>query len=133
MKVGDIMTRSVVTISMDDPLRLANDIFKRTRFHHLLVVEDGLLFGVLSDRDLLKAISPNIGTASESPRDVATLNKRVHQAMSRKPVTLNAEDDLSDALAVFENHAVSCIPVVDEDSKPVGIISWRDVLHVLAA
>jgi len=40
------------------------------------VIESGKLIGVVSDRDLLKAISPNIGTMSETYRDEATLNKR---------------------------------------------------------
>lgn len=133
MKVCDFMTRSVVTIAMDDPLSLASDIFKRTRFHHLLVVEDGVLYGVLSDRDLLKAMSPNIGTAAETAKDIATLNKRVHQVMTRKPVTLNENDDINDAVTLFREHSVSCLPVVNSNREPSGIISWRDVLNTLAA
>jgi hypothetical protein len=39
------------------------------------------LCGVISDRDLLRALSPYVGTASENARDTATLRKRVHQIM----------------------------------------------------
>ncbi|HBR95804.1 MAG TPA: CBS domain-containing protein [Gammaproteobacteria bacterium] len=133
MILGDIMTPAVVTIGMDDPLRVASDIFKRTRFHHLLVVESNTLYGVLSDRDLLKAMSPNIGTAAETARDIATLNKRVHQVMSRKPITLEPNATIADAVAIFQTHAVSCIPIVDEERHPVGILSWRDLLGAMAA
>lgn len=128
MKVDEIMTKKVVTIEMDDSLRLARSIFDQTKFHHLLVVEGGVLYGVLSDRDLLKATSPNIGKISETAKDAATLNKKVHLVMSRKPITVGPEDCLQDVLAVFNSHTVSCIPVVDGNNHPVGIISWRDVL-----
>lgn len=128
MKVGTIMTKRIVTISMDDSLRVAREIFNRTKFHHLLVIEDDHLFGVLSDRDLLKAISPNIGTISATEKDESTLNKRVHQVMTRELITLHEDSHIADAVGVFNEYAVSCIPIVDEQNRPVGILSWRDVL-----
>ncbi len=128
MKVDEIMTRAIVTIKMDDSLKLARDIFGRTKFHHLLVVEGKVLYGVLSDRDLLKAVSPNIGTVSETVKDTATLNKKVHQIMTRKPVTLHPQSSVNHVIDVFNSYTVSCVPVVDDECKPVGIVSWRDVL-----
>ena len=76
MSIDKLMSKNVVTIEMDDSLSVVKEIFDNTRFHHLLVVEAGKLFGVISDRDLLKAISPNIGTAAETASDAASLNKK---------------------------------------------------------
>ncbi|MCM1128369.1 MAG: CBS domain-containing protein [Oxalobacter formigenes] len=131
MKIRDIMTKSVVTVEMDDKLSLVKEIFDNSKFHHLLVMEEGKLFGVVSDRDLLKAISPNLGTMVITYRDLATLNKRVHQIMTRKPVTLKADDSISDAAALFNTHRISCLPVVDDDFRPVGIVSWRDLIKTM--
>ena len=47
--------------------------------------------------------------------------------MSRDPVTLPRHAAHSDAMQLFLEHRISCIPIVDEDFKPVGILSWRDV------
>jgi acetoin utilization protein AcuB len=131
MTIAKIMSKSVVTVEMDDTLKVVKDVFDHTRFHHLLVVDAGKLFGVLSDRDLLKAISPRIGTLSETSRDTATLNKRVHQIVTRKPLTLMSNAGISDAIEIFINHSISCIPVVDDEHKPIGIISWRDILKAI--
>ena len=131
MSVEKLMSKTVVTVEMDDSLKVVKEIFDNTRFHHLLVVESGKLFGVISDRDLLKALSPNIGTAAETAKDAATLNKRVHQIVSRKPVTLAPNAGLYDAIEVFNNYNISCIPIVDNKHKAVGIISWRDILKAL--
>ncbi len=79
MSVEKIMSKTAVTVEMDDSLRTVKEIFDKTRFHHLLVVESGKLIGVISNRDLLKVLSPNIGTVHETARDAACLNKRVHQ------------------------------------------------------
>ncbi len=125
------MSKSVVIVEMDDSLKMVKEIFDNTRFHHLLVVESGKLFGVISDRDLLKALSPNIGTAAETTGEAATLNKRVHQIMTRKPVTLAPNAGIYDAIEIFNSYKISCIPVVDDERKPIGIISWRDILRAL--
>lgn len=97
----------------------------------LKVLEADIPIGVISDRDLLKALSPYIGTATETSRDVATLNKRAHQIMSRKPITIGPQAGIEDAIVLFNNHTVSCIPVTDESNKPMGIISWRDIFKAL--
>ena len=131
MSVEKIMSKTVVTVEMDDSLRVVKEIFDNTRFHHLLVVESGKLFGVISDRDLLKALSPHIGTVGETARDAASLNKRVHQIMTRKPVVVGQNAGIFDAIEIFNNHNISCVPVVDDECKPVGIISWRDILKTL--
>jgi acetoin utilization protein AcuB len=129
MHVRDVMTVRVVTVEMDDPLRMVKQIFDSTKFHHLLVVnEDHKLYGVVSDRDLLRALSPYIGTNVETARDIATLNKRVHQIMTRKPITLGPDALIEDAVELFLTSRISCIPVVNHDFRPLGIISWRDIL-----
>lgn len=131
MNVEKIMSKRIVTVEMDDSLKTVKEIFNNVHFHHLLVVESGKLYGVISDRDLLKALSPNIGTIIETAKDTVTLNKRVHQVMTSKPVTLTPNAGVNDAIEIFNNHKISCIPVVDDKNKPVGIISWRDILKAI--
>ena len=129
MKVQDIMSKRVVTVRLDDRLHVVKRIFDSTHFHHLVAIEDdGTLYGVVSDRDLLRALSPFIGSTAETVRDAATLNKAVHQIMTRKPITLPPEASVADAIKVFLAHPVSCIPIVDAQFVPLGIVSWRDVL-----
>lgn len=133
MRIEQIMSSPVVTVEMDDRLEEIKHIFDNTRFHHLLVVAGGSLVGVISDRDLLRALSPFIGTPSEGHRDIATLNRRAHQIMHRDLVTLTPQDAVQDAVALFNQHVISCIPIVDDKRHPVGIVSWRDILRSLQA
>lgn len=131
MLVKDIMSKSVVTVGLDDTLGLVKEIFDHSKFHHLLALEHGELLGVVSDRDLFKALSPNIGTPIESYKDTATLNKKVHQIMSRKPKTLREDASVDAAIDLFNEHGISCIPILSSHDKLVGILSWRDVLRNL--
>src|SRR5580698_7428020 len=118
MDVGSIMTTRVVSVELDDRLDVVKKIFDTLKFHHLLVVDDGgKLKGVVSDRDLLKALSPYVGSASENARDIATLNKRVHQIMSRNLITLQPQAVLGEAMQLFLEHRISCIPIVNGEFK----------------
>ena len=131
-KVRDLMTARIVTIGMDDTLRTAQRIFSRHKFHHLVVVESGKPVGVLSDRDLLKNISPFVGALlSELPRDSATLRRRVHQMMTRKLVSIGPDCEISLAAQRMMDEHVSCLPVIDNDDKVVGIITIHDLLRWL--
>lgn len=132
MNVESIMTARVVTVEMDDRLEVVREIFDRLNFHHLLVIDEvKKLVGVVSDRDLLKALSPHVGSAAETARDLATLNKRVHQIMSRTLFTLHPQAVIHEAVQLFLDQRISCIPIVNDEFKPVGIVSWRDVMKPL--
>jgi acetoin utilization protein AcuB len=115
---------------MDDSLKTVKDLFDNTGFHHFPVIENGRLMGLISEHDLLTAISPNIGLPSETPKDLATLNKRAHQIMTRALITARPDTDIYEAVNILVYHDVSIIPVVDGD-RLMGIISWRDLLKAL--
>ena len=130
MSIEEIMTRDIVTVRMGDSVAVVKDIFDKSPFHHLLVVESGELFGVISDRDLFKILSPTIGTAFETTSDLGILNKKAHQLLTRKPITLLEKSGIFEAVKIFKKYDISCIPIVNNQNKPVGIISWRDLLKI---
>lgn len=131
MLIAEIMTAKPVTVNMDAELWQIKNIFDSVLFHHLLVVDetDGTFAGIISDRDLLRSLSPYIHTASESLRDIETLQKRAHQVMSRHPVTVTPETDCNIAVKKMLDADVSCLPVVNEAGAVVGIVTWKDFLR----
>ena len=131
MLLTDMMSKAVVTVEPDDTLALVKQMFHLGKFHHVLVMQHGQLVGVVSDRDLYKALSPNIDTPAESYKDTATLNKSVRQIMSHQPIVLNEHATVDDAIDIFNAHVISCIPIVSQQGQLLGIISWRDILRNL--
>jgi len=127
-KVSEIMSTRVVTIEMDDRLLVAQEIFENAPFHHLLVIEDDELQGVLSERDYLRALSPHVGNINETERDSETLQRRAHQVMSRNPVTISPHKTLNDASRLMLEHDIGSLPVLKR-GKIVGIITWKDLLR----
>ncbi|MGY3904530.1 CBS domain-containing protein [Aeromonas lusitana] len=130
MLIKEIMTTRIATVSMDDRLNVIKEIFEQAHFRHLLVVEEEALVGVISDRDMLRAISPYLDTDAEMNRDTETLNRRAHQVMSRQLVTIAPDQTLQAATTLMLERNVSCLPVL-ENGALVGIVSWKDLLRVM--
>ena len=128
MKISEIMTKEVVTVDMDASLKMIYEIFDKKKFHHILVTEEDELRGVISDRDVLKVISPFLNTLAEQDRDLTTLKKRAHQIMSRKPITITKDTNSEEAVQLLLRENISCLPVLSSDGKIDGIITWKDLL-----
>lgn len=126
--VGAIMTRHVVKVSMDDSVRQVREIFESVKFHHLVVMENGRVAGLISDRDLLKNLSPFVGKTTERAQDLSTLNKRVHQIMSRRLVSCTPETTLNEAGTIMLDQRVECLPVLNGSGECVGVVTLRDML-----
>jgi acetoin utilization protein AcuB len=130
MIIADIMTVDPVTVNMDTELLVIKEIFDHVYFHHLLVENesDKTFVGVISDRDLLSALSPYIYTAAETWRDKETLTKRAHQIMSRQMDTVTLTTDCTIAVRKMLDADISCLPVVGDDNVILGIVTWKDFL-----
>ena len=130
MNVCDLMTTRVVTVDMDDRLSVAKEILDSVSFRHLLVIEDNQLQGVISELDLLRSLSPFLGTAAEKVRDTVTIHQRVHQIMSRSPVTIKPDASIQDALALMLDNNIGCLPVL-ENGEIKGIFTLNDGVRAL--
>lgn len=125
--VGAIMTSRVVTVEMDDSMEVIREIFQKVKFHHLIVVDEGKIVGVISDRDFLKAMSPYLDTLSETNRDRATLERPAHQIMSHHPSTVPQSCSIAKAAKTMLDRGVSCLPVTNSEGVVEGIVTWKDL------
>lgn len=133
MTVDEIMSRDVVTVTPDTTLMEIRGLLQERGFRHLLVIEpDDTLCGVISDRDVLKAVSPFLDTYSEEHRDVKTLSKPASEIMESEPITVSPDTPIEEASWTLLDNRVSSLPVVEEDEL-VGIVTGKDMLEYFLA
>ncbi|MEZ6242600.1 MAG: CBS domain-containing protein [Phycisphaerales bacterium] len=125
--VSGLMTSKVRTVDMDQTLAHVREIFARVSFHHLVVIDNEKIVGLISDRDLFRAVSPFAGTSVEQTRDAHTLQQKVHQIMTRQVITCRGETPAWKAGRLMLEKRVSCLPVVDREGQCVGILTLRDI------
>ena len=94
-----------------------------------MVVDKCRVVGVISDRDLLRNVSPFVGKPSERTMDAASVHRKAHQIMTRKLVWASPQTKVADAALVMYNNRISCLPVLDENGACVGIVTTRDFLR----
>jgi acetoin utilization protein AcuB len=123
------MTTHVVTITPDATLKEIEALFARYHFHHVVVAENHKALGIISDRDLVRARSPYVGTAAEQTRDAVTMHRKAHQIMSRKLITAHPTTLAADAALVLVRNAIGSLPVLDDCGILLGLVTWRDLLR----
>ena len=129
MTIDTIMSRDVVSVSPDTALMEIRSLLHEHGFRHLLVVEgDDQLCGVISNRDVLQALSPFLDTFSEEHRDVKTLSKPASEIMRSDPLTIEPGTSIKDAAQLLLNNRISSLPVV-EGNTLMGIVTTKDLLE----
>jgi acetoin utilization protein AcuB len=114
MLVVERMTKAPVTITGDLTAMQALDVMERRNVHHLPVLSDrGLLVGIITERDLLKA------KGSET----------VDNLMERRVITVTEYTPLENAARTMADHKIGSLPVM-RDGKLVGIITQTDLFKV---
>ncbi len=133
MLVRELMSKTVVTVDMDDTVTWVTRLFEERHFHHAVVLnEDKNMAGVISDRDLLRATSPFVSKLAERRIDAETLERPIHQLMSRRPVTCSEDDTVAEAAQKMLERGCSCLPVLDASGALAGLITSRDILRLAA-
>jgi acetoin utilization protein AcuB len=123
------MSTPILSVTLDHFLKDVKDIFDEKDIRHLIVIEEGELIGIVSERDLLKNISPYVNSHVYTTRDLATLNQRVINIVTRSPKFLNQNATVEEAIELFNTVRIGCIPIVDDQHAPVGIVTRGDIIR----
>jgi CBS domain-containing protein len=122
VKTIEGVRRSAVGLRADQSIQDAAVLMEAAGVGSLAVLDDGLLVGIVTDRDLVRR-----GLARGLAPDA-----RIDGVMSSPVVTVDADADLHDAFAVFREHAVRRLAVV-RGEQLVGVLTVDDLLVDLAA
>jgi CBS domain-containing protein len=112
MRLQDIMSRDIKTVSNDAQASEARTLMRNARVRHLLVLDGRSVVGILSDRDL----GGRQGTAAD--------------LMTKTLVTAQPETTIRQAANLLRGHTIGCL-VVMGDKKPVGIVTTTDLLDLI--
>ena len=127
--VSAVMTPAVLTASPGDMLLEAADVMASNGIRHLPVVDErGRLVGIVSERDLRTAL----GVPAEALEHWASALGRdrvVRDVMTEPAEHVRPEQPLSQVITMMVNRKLGALPVVDDEHRPIGIVSYLDVLR----
>ena len=117
---GEVMTRTFVAVAPEDTLGEVAEKLADADVGSALVVEFGCLSGILTSRDVMRALAERVHPSEARARDW----------MTGEPVTARPDTPTDEAARLMVAGGFHHLPVV-EDERPVGIVGLRSVLRTL--
>jgi acetoin utilization protein AcuB len=132
--VGKYMTRQVYTVSPEARIDVAVEAFGEKHFRHLPVLEDGRLVGIVSDRDVRRAVGMDavLGSQARVEGDVLIGCERIADVMDVDPQFISPQAAVSQAAHMMLGERLGSLCVVDERIL-VGIVTETDLIRILAS
>lgn len=129
--VADLMTKEVVTLDANDTLNVADDVMGLARIRHMPVVdEDGLVVGLVSQRDLFRgALARALGYGEFAQQKLYGI-LHVKDVMSNDVLTISPTRMLVDAAKIMTDRKIGCLVVV-EGERMVGILTEGDFVRMV--
>ena len=143
LTAADVMTREVVSVGPDTPVRAIAELLFTRRISGVPVLEDGRLIGVVSEGDLIGHAAATgeqrrswwlsgLMNDSASARDYAkTHGRTARDVMTSAVITIGEAATLAEIAKTLERHRIKRVPVLRE-GKLVGIVSRGNLLQALA-
>jgi len=140
VKVTEVMTKEVATVTPDTPLRAVAEIMSERRVSGVPVTDaDRRVVGVVSDKDFLshmgtgeaQSLMELVAECLRGSGCVATpiRKKYASDIMSAPPITIGQDRSVMEAADILIKKSINRIPVVDSDGKLVGIVARADVVR----
>jgi acetoin utilization protein AcuB len=108
--VKDIMTEKLVTIEPDEPIIQAIKAMDEGGFRRLPVLKAGHLIGIITDRDIRKALNSPMVFHEKTYDDYLLHEIRVGSCMTRELLTVSPQADMVDAAALMEQEKIGGSP-----------------------
>jgi CBS domain-containing protein/gamma-glutamyl:cysteine ligase YbdK (ATP-grasp superfamily) len=122
--IEQVMTRDLFTVGPEDLVDLAANLMDWEHIRHVPVEDgNGKLVGIVSHRRLLRLVARGLKDQEPVP---------VKDIMKTDPITVSPDTHSLEAIDIMRQHGVSCLPVVKDDNKLVGIVSEVDFIEVAA-
>jgi CBS domain-containing protein len=140
-EVRDVMTTDPVTVSPATPLRYVASSLVRHKISAVPVLGlQGKVLGVVGQTDLLRKEElrrdpegeHSIHLSYRARRDMATA-ETAGELMNPRSPTVRPDATVAEAARLMDRHGVTCLPVVDDGGKLLGVVGPRDLLRVFAA
>jgi acetoin utilization protein AcuB len=130
MQVQEMMSTAVEVAGRNDDLSMVEELMTAKQLRHVPVVEDGELVGIVSQRDLFKAMMSSTMGYGEKAQKAYLHNVRVKEVMTYPAITVAPDISVGAAAELMLQKGIGCLPVVD-GTRLVGMVTKTDLLRYL--
>ena len=126
-RVENVMSRPALSIDSDESIGAALDLFATRPFHHLPILNRGEVIGLLTPIDLLNYVGCSPNREAGATNLLKQTLKRA-KLQCRPVITIAPHASLAEAARTMIAHAIHALPVVDEQTQLLGMITTTDIM-----
>ncbi|ACS79868.1 CBS domain-containing protein [Maridesulfovibrio salexigens] len=131
LKVNDLMTTELFTLSESDNLKMARSLMDLQRIRHIPIVNDEREFiGLVTHRDILRATISQLADIDPATQGEIDSGIPVGEIMRTDIKTISEDTSLKEAAVLLLDHKYGCFPVVNEKNGLIGILTEADFLKL---
>jgi CBS domain-containing protein len=128
-RVRDVMSTMTISVGPEDDLIDVIAMMVREGVRHLPIVDsDRRVVGIVSDRDVRTVIGDPL-TALNHADERSQDPWPVESVMTANPITVPSDATIDDLAQRLVDESIGAVPVVDEDDRLLGMVSYVDLLH----
>ena len=131
MRVSDLMSPMPITVGPETPMLDARQRMLDERIRHLVVVADGLLVGIVTDRDIRLNLASPATSLSVWELHHLLAKLTVRDVMTRAVLVVDPDRPAAEAARIMLSHKISALPVTDGD-RLVGILTESDFVRLVS-
>jgi len=141
--IKEIMSSPAITVNVNEDFSRVEEMFVNKNIRHLPVLEAGQLVGIITQKDLYKMVSPRkVFGQIDFQKDMIVdgefvyskelLDKYIlNHVMRKNPLSLGSEATIGEAVHILVSSKISCVPIVDNSKKVIGIVTRYDILKLV--
>jgi CBS domain-containing protein len=129
--VSEIMTKNVMSVAEQAPLREVLALMNQNKFRHVPVMQGKQLSGIVSRTDLNRLTFSSLFSDQEAADEAVLDMLNLSQVMTNKPKTVKPEDSIREVAEILAKEEFHALPVVDTEGHLVGIVTTTDVIQYL--
>ena len=124
IRVGDVMTVGVITLSQERTVEDAAKLLRKTKVGCIIVTRKGKADGIVTERDLVYKIMAE---------DRSMAKTTLHEIMSTPLRVIDASSSIAEAAKALKSNKIKRLPVIDKKQRLVGMLSEGDLVRAYPA
>ncbi len=130
MKIREVMSGAVLSVTPGAPVAETRHLMQRERIRHVLVMDGPKLAGIVTDRDIRLNLPSPATTLSVWEINALLMKLTAGEIMTTSVITIGPDREVHEAAQLMIDHKIGALPVTDE-GRVVGIVTETDLLRAL--
>lgn len=125
------MTKNVISVDENEPIKIVKQTLEKNTIHSVPITREGILIGMITRGDIQRASVSELPSLERYELNTMVEDVQAKEIMSKSVITVSPISTIDEVAEVLLKNRILATPVIDENSKIIGIITKSDIFKAL--